>query len=100
MTDNPLWIVFIITTVISAYLSMSIGVDHENNKINPKKYLRISLAAIVIISTVVGFITSLTDGFTIFNGIIMGGIIFICGLIPIVYIYNLRTKRQDENNED
>lgn len=32
MRDNPLWYVFIITSIISAYLSMNISVDHENSK--------------------------------------------------------------------
>ena len=60
---------------------MSISADHESNKIYPQKSLRISM--------VVGLFVSLTDGFTVINGVIMGGILFICGLIPIVYIYNL-----------
>ena len=95
MRENPLWLVFILTTAISAYLSMSISADHESNKINPKKSLSISLVVIVFISTVVGFFVSLTDGFDIIDGVIMGGILFICGFIPIVYIYSLRKKRQD-----
>lgn len=100
MRENPLWLVFMITTVISAYLSMSISSDQESNKINPQKSLSISLVILILISTVVGFFVSLTDGFTIMNGAIMGGILFICGLIPVVYIYNLRTKRQNENIEE
>lgn len=100
MRENPLWLVFILTAVISAYLSMSISADHESNKINPQKSLSISLVVLILISNVVGFFVSLTDGFTLINGVIMGGILFICGLIPIVYIYNLRKKRQDENIED
>ncbi|MBH0162968.1 MULTISPECIES: hypothetical protein [Fictibacillus] len=95
MRENPLWLVFILTTAISAYLSMSISADHESNKINPKKSLSISLVVIVFISTVIGFFVSLTDGFDIIDGVIMGGILFICGFIPIVYIYSLRKKRQD-----
>lgn len=100
MRENPLWLVFMITTVISAYLSMSISADHENNKINPQKSLCVSLVVLVLISTVVGFFVSLTDGFTIINGVIMGGILFICGIIPIVHIYNLQAKRQDDNIEE
>ena len=46
MRENPLWIVFMITTVISAYLSMSISADHESNKINPQKSLSISLVVL------------------------------------------------------
>lgn len=100
MRENPLWIVFMMTTIISAYLSMSISADHEGNKVNPQKSLFISLVVLFLISTVVGFFISLTDGFTIINGVILGGILFICGLIPIVYNYNLRTKRQEENIEE
>ncbi|RDW19942.1 hypothetical protein [Oceanobacillus chungangensis] len=72
----------------------------ESNKVNSQKSLGISLAVLVFITTVVGFFVSLTDGFTIINGIIMGGILFICGLFRIVYIHNLRTKRKDDNNEE
>ncbi|MDH5159520.1 hypothetical protein [Heyndrickxia oleronia] len=96
MRENPLWLVFLITTVISAYLSMNISADHENNKISPQKSLRFSLVVLILISIAVGFFVSLTNGFTIINGVIMGVILFICGLIPIVYIYNLRIKRQDD----
>ncbi|WHY86859.1 hypothetical protein QNH39_02995 [Neobacillus novalis] len=97
MRENPLWLAFMITTVISAYLSMSISADHENNKKSPKKSLSISLFVLVIISTIVGFFVTFTEGFTIIDGVIMGGILFICGLVPLIYIYYLRTKRQDEN---
>ncbi|MEK4670977.1 hypothetical protein ABER68_22095 [Paenibacillus alvei] len=99
MKDNPLWFVFIITSVISAYLSISISVDHES-KINPQKSLIISVIVLVLISTSVGFLVSFTDGYNIINGLIMGGILFICGIIPIVYIYNIRKKRQENYTEE
>lgn len=98
MRENPLWLVFMITTIVFAYLSMSISVEYENKKTDSQKSLRISLLILILISAVVGFLVSFTDGFTIINGLIIGGILFICGLIPIVYIYNLR-KRQVEKNE-
>ena len=97
MRENPLWLLFMITAVISAYLSMSISADHEKNTINPQKSLAISSVVLVSISTVVGFFVSITDGFNSIDGLIMGSIVFICGLFPIVYIYNLRKKRQDDD---
>jgi len=95
MTSNPLWFVLIITGVVSAYLSMSISVDHESDKKSPNKGLIISLIVGALISIVVGIFVSLTDGFGLTNGIVIGGIIFICSLAPILYIYYLRTKRKD-----
>lgn len=100
MRENPLWLVFMITTVISVYLSMSISADHENNKNKPQRSLNISLVVLVFISTVIGFFVTRTNGFKIIDGVIMGGILFICGLIPIIYIYYLRKKRLDENNKE
>lgn len=97
MTANPLWFVFIITAVVSAYLSMSISVDHESDKKSSDRGLIISLIVITLISIVVGVLASLTEGFGPINGIIIGGIIFICSLAPFLYIYYLRTKRQNKN---
>ena len=37
MRKNPLWLVFMITTVISAYLSMSISADHESDTMSTRK---------------------------------------------------------------
>jgi cell division protein FtsW (lipid II flippase) len=100
MRENPLWLLFMITTIISAYLSISISADHESNEKSPKKSLIISLFVLVIISTIIGFFVSITDGFTLLDGIIMGGILFICGLVPVFYIYYLRTKRQNGNFDE
>jgi hypothetical protein len=92
MTKNPLWLVFMMTAVISAYLSMNISVDHETNEKSPKIRLVISLAVAALISIAVGIGVSLTDGFGPINGIVLGGIIFICSLAPTLYIYYLRIK--------
>ena len=56
MRENPLWLVFMITAIISAYLSMSISADHEINKINPQKRFSISLIVLILISTIVVFL--------------------------------------------
>lgn len=100
MTANPLWIVFMITSVISAYLSISVSVDHERAGKEPRKGLIISLAVITLISAAIGILVSITDGYTIINGILLGSILFICFLVPAVYIYYLRKKRQEENLEE
>jgi len=98
MRENPLWLLLIVTAVVSAYLSMGVSVDYENDNINPKKSLGISLAVLVLISAVVGYFVTRADGSAV-NGVIMGGILLVCGLIPVVYIYKLRTNRLDEDNE-
>jgi cell division protein FtsW (lipid II flippase) len=94
MTDNPLWFLFIMTTVVSAYLSMSISVDHEEERHPPKKSLLIAVVIMTIISVLLGIIASLPDGSDMTDGVIVGGVIFICGLIPAIYVYSIRKKRK------
>ncbi|MEK5440888.1 MULTISPECIES: hypothetical protein [unclassified Fredinandcohnia] len=100
MRQNPLWIVFMITTIVSVYLSMNISVDHESSEKSPKKGTVLSLLILTAISVIIGIAVNFTNGFGILDGLIMGGIIFVCGLIPILYIRYLRIKRQEENLDE
>ncbi|UXH46290.1 hypothetical protein N5C46_09675 [Rossellomorea vietnamensis] len=96
MTDNPLWFLFIMTTIVSAYLSMSISVDHEEERQPPKKSLWIAVVVVTILSVILGIIASLPDGSDMTDGLIVGGVVFLCGLIPAIYVYTIREKRNDE----
>lgn len=95
MTDNPLWFVFIITAVVSAYLSMNISVDHETSGKSPEKGLTTSLMITALISIVIGILISLSEGTPATTGILIGGIVFICGGIPCFYVYRLRKRTMD-----
>ena len=99
MRENPLWFVFILTTVVSAFLSMNISVDYESQKRSPKKGFLISLVVLTLISTIIGILTSLSEGFPAINGVLIAGIIFICGIVPISYLYYLRKKRIDDHKD-
>ncbi|MCR8848007.1 hypothetical protein NQ095_06270 [Rossellomorea sp. SC111] len=96
MTDNPLWFLFIMTTVVSAYLSMSISVDHEEERHPPKKSLLMAVVVVTVLSVLLGVITSLPEGADMTDGLIVGGVIFVCGLIPAIYVYSIRKKRNEE----
>lgn len=100
MKSNPLWMLFMVTTIIYAYLTMSVSVEHEKEIKDPKRSLFISLAVLIGISAAVAYLTSITPGFGWTDGGIIGGIIFVCGLIPAMYIYRLRVKQQAEIDED
>lgn len=94
--ENPLWLIFIISTAILAFLSMDISIDHENNKDSPKKELIISLIGLVLICTVVGITTSFSEGYTLANGALTAGVFFICGSVPFLFLYNLRKRKGDD----
>lgn len=90
--ENPIWILFTVTTTILIFLSMSISVDYENNKKSAKKGLVISLIAVALISITVGAFTALSEGYTVTDGILTGLVFLVCGFIPFFYLYTLREK--------
>lgn len=96
MRNNPLWLLFIITTVVMAYLSMSVSVEHEREIKNPKRSLIISLIIVLLIAFALAYFTSRTPGFDWSNGLLIGVIILICGFVPCFYIYRLRMKQLED----
>ncbi|MGM0904444.1 MAG: hypothetical protein ACQEXB_25515 [Bacillota bacterium] len=95
MRQNPLWLVFILTTVVYSYLSMSVSVEHETKRKDPKKSLMISVLVLSLITLAVGYFTSITPNYGWGDGILIA-ILFICGFIPCFYVYRLRVKQQED----
>lgn len=100
MTKNPLWFVFILTSIVSAFLSMDIGVAHEGTNKSPKKGLIISLVILTGSAIFLGILGTIGEEFTAFSGILLGGIVFISGLVPVLYIYHIRKKNKDEDSNE
>jgi hypothetical protein len=92
MRSNPLWFLFILTSVVSAYLSMSVSIEYEKENINPKKSFMISLIVLTAIVVISASLISITPGYGWGEGLLVGGVIFICGLTPLYYVYRLRMK--------
>ncbi|HHW36151.1 MAG TPA: hypothetical protein GXX18_02450 [Bacillales bacterium] len=99
MTKNPLWLVFMLTAIIYNYLNMSVSVENEKKQKRPVKSLTISLAVVTIVATVFAVLTSITPDFKWSDGLLMGGVIFISGIIPVLYVYRLRIKQQKDLEE-
>ncbi|WP_141432923.1 branched-chain amino acid ABC transporter substrate-binding protein [Bacillus sp. 03113] len=99
VTDNPLWLLFIGTSVILGYLNLSISVDTYESSSKREKVpfylvMLISFAIVAIITLCI----ILFSGSTIKDAIIIGLVIFICFLIPTSITYYMRKKRsQDED---
>jgi len=95
MSENPLWIVFLISTTVLLFLSMNISVAHEPESINPKKGLTISLFVVLLVSLTIGFLTARSDGSNTLDGIITAVIFLIVGSIPFIFLYAIRKKSED-----
>ena len=96
MRENPIWLVFMLTSIVYAYLSMSVSVEHEKIVKNPTKSFIINLSALIVIVITVTYLTSITPEFGWSDGLLVGAIIFICSFIPMYYVYRLRVKQQQD----
>ncbi|NEU32084.1 hypothetical protein GN156_15100 [bacterium LRH843] len=100
MTRNPLWMVFMLTSVIYGYLNMSVSVEHEGKPKKPVRSFIISLIVVTSIAVTFAILTSITPNFNLGDGLLIGGIIFVCGIIPVSYVYRLRIKQEKDLEED
>lgn len=94
MWGSPLWFVFTISTLILVFLSMNISVDHENNKKSPGKGVAISTIVLLFISIAVGILTVYSnETATFFDGLLIGGILLVCGFISFLFLFGLRKSK-------
>jgi cytochrome bd-type quinol oxidase subunit 2 len=100
MRENPLWLVFIGTSVVFAYLSMSVSVEHERQGRDPKKQFIVSIAVILGGAAVISYLISITPDYGWGDGLLLGVIIAVCGGLPVFYIYRLRLKQADLYDEE
>jgi hypothetical protein len=100
VSQNPLWIIWVLTSVLFLYLQMPISIDMESDKINKKKqepyYVKIFYS--IAIGIIVGLIMVLS-GSQIRDSLITGIVIFICFIIPSSIIHYLR-KKQSQDLDD
>ncbi|WP_426332734.1 hypothetical protein ACN9MH_15650 [Paenibacillus silvae] len=99
MRKNPLWLLFIVTSVVYAYLSISTSVENEKALQNPKKSFVVSIIVLIAIATAVAYLT-IAKNFGWTNGVVIGVILFICGFIPFYYVYRLRERQIKDLNDD
>lgn len=97
LSGNPVWFVFIISTTILTFLSMRISVNHENNNDSAEKGFVVSIVTLLLICVGVGVFTAMSDGLTLFDGILTGTVFLICGFIPFLFLYNLRRDRDESH---
>lgn len=101
-TDNPLWLVFMLTIVVLGWLNLKVSVDEYDNakeQKNPYPYYRI-----VIISALVGIVLAFLakfgpDSSNNSEALLVGTIVFVCFLIPFSFVYYL-LKNRSENGEE
>ncbi|MFN2748286.1 MULTISPECIES: hypothetical protein [Bacillus] len=99
--DNPLWLLFILTSVVLGWLNLKISVDVYDDAKEQKKpgpYYRV-----VILSALIGIILALLAKFgpdhsDNSEALLVGSVVFVCFLIPFSFVHYMMKKRSEEND--
>ncbi|TDQ37664.1 hypothetical protein [Aureibacillus halotolerans] len=99
-TDNPLWVLFILTGLVLTSLNLKISVDMEDTAAKrkaPPYYWIVILAG--LLGLAVALLTKYTAGGSgTSDAVIIGLVVFFCFLIPYSAIHYLRKKRAEEDS--
>ncbi|RGP46592.1 branched-chain amino acid ABC transporter substrate-binding protein [Bacillus thuringiensis] len=101
ITKSPLWLVFILTSIILSYLQLSVSIDVEESEkeIKLTPYYKIVLRSLIvgIVMAIIYIIFSPES--PLFEAILTGGILFICFLGSYSVSYFIKKRRLQDENE-
>ncbi|EJQ55206.1 branched-chain amino acid ABC transporter substrate-binding protein [Bacillus wiedmannii] len=101
ITKSPLWLLFMLTSILLAYLQLSVSIDVEEGEkeINLTPYYKLVLRSLIvgIIIAIIYILFSPERPF--FQAILTGSIFFICFLISYSISYFIKKRRLQDNDE-
>jgi len=101
ITKSPLWLLFMLTSILLAYLQLSVSIDVEEGekeiKLTPyyKLVLRSLLIGIIITIIYLIFIPERP----LFEAILTGSVFLICFLVSYSVSYFIKKRRLQDNDE-
>ncbi|GAB1774235.1 hypothetical protein [Priestia megaterium] len=100
VTDNPLWLVLILTSVILGYLNLGISVDsYESGKQLRKTPYYLIVIGCLTIGIIFGLLTKITSNSSVQDSTMIGLVIFLCFLGTFSFGYFLIKKRSKDEDE-
>lgn len=101
ITKSPLWLLFILTSIVLSYLQLSVSIDVEESEkeIKLTPYYKIILRSLIvgIIMAIIYIIFSPER--PLFEAILTGGILFICFLASYSVSYFVKKRRLQDDDE-
>lgn len=95
LTKSPLWFLFILVVIFLNYQNLKIVDELEDKVTNPGPYYRVILYP-GIISTAIGLLVFFFPGDSSANPFLVGGIVFVCFIVPFSIAYFLLKRRYDK----
>ncbi|MCC2459713.1 branched-chain amino acid ABC transporter substrate-binding protein [Bacillus mobilis] len=101
ITKSPLWLLFILTSIVLSYLQLSVSIDVEDGEKDIKltPYYKIVLRCLIlgIVMAIIYIIFSPER--PLFESILTGGILFICFLTSYSISYFIKKRRLQDDDE-
>ncbi len=101
ITKSPLWLLFILTSIVLSYLQLSVSIDVEEGEKDIKltPYYKIILRSLIV-GTIIAIICIIfSPERPLFEAILTGSIFFICFLISYSISYFIKKRRLQDNDE-
>ncbi|MFB6727000.1 branched-chain amino acid ABC transporter substrate-binding protein [Bacillus mobilis] len=101
ITKSPLWLLFMLTSILLAYLQLSVSIDVEEGE---KEIKLIPYYKLILRSLLVGIIITIiyiifSPERPLFEAILTGSIFFICFLVSYSVSYFIKKRRLQDDDE-
>ncbi|KLA24648.1 hypothetical protein B4077_4644 [Bacillus cereus] len=101
ITKSPLWLLFILTSIVLSYLQLSVSIDVEEGEKDIKltPYYKIILRSLIVGTIIAIIYIIFSPERPLSEAILTGSIFFICFLISYSISYFIKKRRLQDNDE-
>ncbi|MED0947819.1 branched-chain amino acid ABC transporter substrate-binding protein [Bacillus mobilis] len=101
ITKSPLWLLFILTSIVLSYLQLSVSIDVEEGEKDIKltPYHKIILRSLIVGTIIAIIYIIFSPERPLFEAILTGSIFFICFLISYSISYFIKKRRLQDDDE-
>ncbi|PFX66485.1 branched-chain amino acid ABC transporter substrate-binding protein [Bacillus toyonensis] len=98
---SPLWLLFILTSIVLSYLQLSVSIDVEEGEKDIKltPYYKIILRSLIVGTIIAIIYIIFSPERPLFEALLTGSIFFICFLISYSVSYFIKKRRLQDNDE-
>ncbi|PGM93452.1 branched-chain amino acid ABC transporter substrate-binding protein [Bacillus cereus] len=101
ITKSPLWLLFILTSMLFSYLQLSVSIDVEESEkeIKLTPYYKLVLRSLIIGIIIAIIYIIFSPERPLFEAILTGSIFFVCFLASYSISYLIKKRRLQDENE-
>lgn len=101
LTKSPLWLLFILTSIVLSYLQLSVSIDVEEGEKDIKltPYYKIILHSLIVGTIIAIIYIIFSPERPLFEALLTGSIFFVCFLVSYSVSYFIKKRRLQDNDE-